>query len=161
MASSFNKEGLGGVLLVARHGSIIYEKALGKANVELNIPLSTENVFRIGSLTKQFTAVATLQLMEKGQLSLDDDITRFIPDYPVHGYHISVAHLLSHTSGIKNSTNIKGLSTDIRRRKNSPTGLITLFKDQPVDFAPGTAYKYSNSNYILLGHIIEKLSGQS
>jgi len=99
--------------------------------------------------------------MEKGQLALDDDITKFIPDYPVHGYHISIAHLLSHTSGIKNSTEIEGINPDVRRRKNSATDNIALFKDEPMEFAPGTAYKYSNSNYILLGYIIEKLSAQS
>src|SRR6185312_7266034 len=80
MAANFNKDGLGGVLLVAKNGAIIYENAMGKANVELNVPLSVSNVFRVGSLTKQFTAVAILQLMEKGQLNLDDDLTKFIPD---------------------------------------------------------------------------------
>ncbi|MDR3712808.1 MAG: serine hydrolase [Puia sp.] len=161
MGASFNKDGLGGVLLVAEQGTVVYEKAIGKANIELNTPLSTSNVFRIGSITKQFTAVAVLQLMEKGLLQPDDDITKFIPDYPVHGTHISVANLLSHTSGIKNCTEIEGLSPDIRRRKNSVTDLIGLFKDQPMEFAPGTAYQYSNSNYVLLGYIIEKLSGES
>lgn len=161
MAADFNKDGLGGVLLVAKHGTIIYEKATGKANMELNVPLSTDDVFRIGSITKQFTAVAILQLREKGQLQLDDDITKFIPDYPVYGYHISVANLLSHTSGIKDFGDIPGLSPDIRRRKNSPADLINLLRDQPLEFAPGTKYRYSNSNYVLLGYIIEKLSGES
>jgi CubicO group peptidase (beta-lactamase class C family) len=161
MASGFNKDGLGGVLLVAKHDTIIYENAVGKANMELDIPLSTTNVFRVGSITKQFTAVAILQLMEKGQLQLDDDITRFIPEYPNHGNHISVANLLSHTSGIRNYTGIPGSNPDVRRRKVSATDIIALFKDQPMEFAPGTAYKYSNSNYIVLGYIIEKLSGQT
>lgn len=161
MDVTFNKDGLGGVLLVARHGTIVYEKAMGKANMELNVPLSPDNVFRIGSITKQFTAVAILQLVEKGRLGLDDDITKFLPDYPTNGYHISIANLLSHTSGIKDMTEIAGLSSDIRRRQNSPADLIKLFKDQPMEFPPGTRYQYSNSNYVLLGYIIEKLSGES
>ena len=160
MTTAFNKDGLGGVLLVSKHGSIIYEKAIGKANMELNIPLSDTNVFRIGSITKQFTAVAILQLMEKGLLQPEDDIARFLPDYPVHGYHISIANLLSHTSGIKDFADIQELSPDTRRRKSTPTELIDIFKDQPMEFAPGTQYKYSNSNYIILGYIIEKVSGQ-
>ena len=161
MAAEFNSDGLGGVLLVAKGDKIIYQKAIGKGNMELNIPLSTDNVFRIGSITKQFTAVAILQLMEKGLLQLDDDITKFIPDYPVNGYHISVANLLSHTSGIKDMGDIQNLSPDLRRRKNSPADLVSLLRDQPFEFPPGTAFKYSNSNYILLGYIIERLSGLS
>jgi CubicO group peptidase (beta-lactamase class C family) len=161
MAADFNENGLGGVLLVAKHGMIIYEKAVGKANMELDVPLSTDNVFRIASITKQFTAVAILQLVEKGQLSLDEDVTKFIPEYPAHGYHISVANLLSHTSGIKDYMEIPGLSPDIMQRKNSPEDLISLFKDQPIAFAPGTQFQYSNSNYVLLGYIIEKVSNES
>ena len=161
MSVAFDKDGLGGVLLVAKDGKVVYEKAVGKANLELDVPLTSGNVFRIGSITKQFTAVAILQLMEKGQLQLDDDITKFIPNYPVHGYHISIANLLSHTSGIKDYTEIEGLDPDIKRRKTSVTELIDRFKGQPMEFEPGTAYKYSNSNYVLLGYIIEKLSGQS
>ena len=161
VSAYFNKDGLGGVILVTNHGKVIYEKAVGKANVELNVPLSNEDVFRIGSLTKQFTALAILQLMEKGVLSLDDDITEFIPDYPTHGNHIAVRNLLSHTSGIKDYTEIDSLSPDMRRRNNSPADLISFFKNQPMDFKPGDEFEYSNSNYILLGYIIEKLSGKS
>jgi len=161
MVASFDRNGPGGVLLVAKHGTVIYQNAIGKANVELDVPLSPANVFRVGSLTKQFTAVAILQLMEKGRLELNDDITKFIPDYPTHGNHVSIANLLSHTSGIKDYTDIKGLSPDIRRRKSTVTEIISLFKDEPMDFTPGAEFRYSNSNYILLGYIIEKLSGKS
>jgi len=161
MTATFNKDGLGGILLAAKQGKVVYEKAVGKANLELDVPLSTDNVYRIGSITKQFTSVAILQLMEKGKLQLDDDITKFIPDYPVHGYHISIANLLSHTSGIKDYTEIKDMSPDVFRRKDSVTDVIRLFKDQPMEFEPGTAFKYSNSNYVLLGYIIEKLTGQT
>lgn len=160
MSAFFNKEGVGGVILVAQHGKVIYKKALGKANMELNIPLSNHHLFRIGSITKQFTAVAVLQLMEKGLLKLDDDITRYIADYPAHGNIISIGNLLSHTSGIKNYTEIENISPDLMRRNNSAIDLINLFKDKPLDFLPGTDFKYSNSNYVLLGYIIEKLSGK-
>src|SRR3569833_1776553 len=99
--------------------------------------------------------------MEKGLLQLDDDVTKFIPDYPVHGYHISVANLLSHTSGIKDYTELPDIGPDFSRVKHSVTDLISRFKDQPKEIEPGTAFKYSNSNYILLGYIIEKLSRQT
>src|SRR5688572_14369021 len=84
MSDHFKSTEPGGAVLVAQNGKVIYEKALGMANLELNIPLKTGHVFRIGSLTKQFTAVAILQLMEQGKLSLQDEIIRFIPDYPAH-----------------------------------------------------------------------------
>lgn len=160
ISSDFSSDGPGVVLLVAKEGKVIYEKAFGKANLELNVPMSTGHVFRIASITKQFTAVAILQLIEKGQLQLDDDITKFIPDYPVHGYHISIANLLSHTSGIKDYTEME-MAPGALRQQHSVAELIGMFKDQAMEFEPGTAFKYSNSNYVLLGYIIEKLSGQT
>jgi len=159
MQQHYPPKGAGAVILIAQHGQVKAEKAYGMANLELNVPMDIDSVFRIGSITKQFTAVAILQLEEKGLLKLDDDITRYLPGYPTHGYTITIANLLSHTSGIKDLTTIPGLVRKVK--PYDPEELIDLFKDQPMDFPPGTQYKYSNSGYILIGRIIEKPSAKT
>jgi CubicO group peptidase (beta-lactamase class C family) len=103
----FPSNGTGATALVSSHGKIIYKKAFGMANMELNVPMQANNVFRIGSITKQFTAIAILQLMEQGKLNLQDQVTRFIPDYPMQGATITIENLLTHTSGIRDFTSIK------------------------------------------------------
>lgn len=149
----------GAEILIARKSQIFYKKAFGMANLELNIPMKLDMVFRIGSLTKQFTAVAILQLMEQGKLSLQDEITKFIPDYPMQRQHITIEHLLTHTSGIKAYTSMKEMG-EIRRKDMKPTEVIGFFKNQPMDFTPGTKWKYNNSGYFLLGYIIELITGK-
>ena len=146
--------------LVAEKGQIIYNKAFGMANLELNIPMQPDMVFRIGSITKQFTAVAILQLMEQGKLSLQDDITKFIPDYPTQAYTITIEHLLTHTSGIKSYTSIPDYFNNVRKDMK-PEEVIDLFKNQPMEFAPGTKWNYNNSGFFLLGYIIEKITGKT
>jgi CubicO group peptidase (beta-lactamase class C family) len=131
------------------------------ANLELNVPLNTDQVFRIGSNTKQFTAVAILRLAEQGKLSLQDSINKFIKNYPTHGKKITIENLLTHTSGIKNYTSISKWTQDIMRKDLSPKELVDLFKDEPMDFEPGTDYRYDNSGYVLLGYIIELVSGKT
>lgn len=160
LSEQFKTNETGAAALVARNGQIVYKKAFGMANLELNIPMQADNVFRIGSITKQFTAVAILQLMEQGKLSLQDDITKFMPDYPTHGHKITIEHLLTHTSGIKSYTSMKDFG-DIMRKDMKPEELINHFKNQPMDFAPGTKWRYNNSGYFLLGYIIEKVSGKT
>ncbi len=150
----------GANFLIAKKGEIIYKKAFGLANLELNVPMKTDNVFQIGSMTKQFTAIAILMLMEEGKLRLDDDISQFIPDYPTNGHKITIHHLLTHTSGIKSFTSIKGLNA-IAKNDLTPLELIDFFKNEAMDFAPGDEFKYNNSGYIILGYIIEKVSGQT
>jgi len=157
----FPKDGPGGTVLVSKGGQIIYNNAYGKANLELKIPMTTEHVFRMGSLTKQFTAVCILKLIEEGKLSLEDKLIKFIPDYSPNVEKITIANLLAHTSGIKNYTGLPAFNEILKRRDLSPLELIALFKDQPLDFEPGSNYQYSNSGYILLGFIIEKLSGMA
>lgn len=151
----------GAAVLVAKKSQIIYHKAFGMANLELDVPLKPEHVFRIGSVTKQFTGAAIMQLVEQGKISLQDDLTKFIPDYPTHGKKITVEHLLTHTSGIKSYTGMKEWTDEVRRKDFSVSALIDYFKDQPMDFEPGAKYDYNNSGYILLGFIIEKVSGQT
>ena len=150
----------GASVLIAKNGKAIYRKAFGMANLELGVPMKPENVFEIGSVTKQFTSVSILMLMEQGKLTLQDDITKFLPDYPTHGHKISVHQLLNHTSGIKSYTNMRSFMSRAREDM-SPTELIDVFKNEPMDFDPGEQYRYNNSAYIILGHIIEVASGMS
>lgn len=159
LLGAYTPDAPGAAVIVTKDGKPIYRKAFGLANVELNVAVKPEHVFRIGSVTKQFTAVAILMLMEEGKLSLTDDITRFLPDYPTKGKRITIEHLLTHTSGIKSYT---GMSEwmPLWRKDMTLTELIDLFKGQPLDFEPGTKWLYNNSGYVLLGAIIEKASGQ-
>lgn len=160
-ANTFPTDGPGGAVLVAKGDQIIYHKAFGLHDLDNKAPLKTDMVFRIGSVTKQFTAVAILQLVQQGKISLQDEITRFIPDYPTQGKKITVEHLLNHTSGIKSYTDMPSWLPSVQEKDFTPKELIDLFKDQPMDFDPGTQYAYCNSGYILLGYIIEKVSGMS
>ena len=148
----------GTALLVAEKGKVVYRKAFGMADLELSVPMKPEMVFEIGSMTKQMTAVAILMLMEEGKLSLKDEITKFIPDYPVQGQKITIHHLLTHTSGIKSYTSMQEWQP-LWRNDLTPEEMIDIFKNQPMDFAPGEHYLYNNSAYFLLGYIIEKASG--
>ena len=150
-----------GVAVIAtRDGKVIFRNGYGMANIELGVPVKPAMVFRLGSLTKQFTAVAILMLMERGKLALEDRITKYIARYPVHGHKITVEHLLNHTSGIKSYTDMPEFWKDAKEDK-SVEEQIAFFKDQPMDFKPGQSWHYSNSGYLLLGAIIEKISGQT
>jgi len=155
----FKKDGVGCATLISKNGIIIYEKAFGMADIEANLPASTENVFRIGSITKQFTSIAILQLYEQGKLDLNDEIQKYVADFPMYPKKITIENLLTHTSGIKNLTEIEGL--EIKQSPYSAKELIDLFKNKPLDFQTGEKYSYSNSGYILLGCIIEKVSGKT
>ncbi|CAM1367631.1 CubicO group peptidase, beta-lactamase class C family [Tenacibaculum sediminilitoris] len=150
----------GVVTLVAKQGKVIYRKAYGKANLELDVNMKPENVFEIGSITKQFTAVSILMLLEEGKLSLEDDITKFIPNYPTKGKQITIHHLLTHTSGIKSYTSMRKFG-EVMTKDESPLKFIDFFKNEPMDFEPGEKYKYNNSGYFILGYIIEKVSRMS
>ena len=148
----------GAVALVAKKGEVIYKKAFGMANMELDIPMRTDMIFEIGSITKQVTAVAILMLMEEGKLNLEDDITKYIGNYPVHGHKINIHHLLTHTSGLNNYTNIEEW-THLWRQDYTPSEFIDIIKKFPMDFTPGEKWNYSNTAYFILGYIIEKASG--
>ena len=160
MSNKYKADDTGATILIAKDGEVIYRKAYGKSNLELNTDMIPENVFEIGSITKQFTAVGILMLLEEGKLSLDDEITKYIPDYPTQETTITIQHLLTHTSGIKSYTSIPTLR-DFARKDISITELIDSFKNEPMDFKPGEKYLYNNSGFILLGYIIEKVSGMS
>ncbi|WP_332735533.1 serine hydrolase [Flavihumibacter sp.] len=160
LSQIYKQGGPGCAALITEKGKPLYRKAFGMANIELGVPMKPEMVFRIGSITKQFTAIAILQLMEQGKLSLQDEITKFIPDYPVNGKKITIEHLLTHTSGIKSYTSMPSFETIIRKDMK-PDELVGFFKNEPMDFDPGAKFLYNNSGYFLLGVIIEKVSGMS
>jgi CubicO group peptidase (beta-lactamase class C family) len=150
----------GAAVLVKKQGRIIFRKGYGLADLELAVPVEPDMVFRLGSITKQFTAVAILMLAEQGKLSLQDDIKKLLPDYPTKEKTITVEHLLTHTSGIKSYTDMPEW-LPLMRKDMTLKEIIDLFKDQPMEFSPGERWKYNNSGYILLGAIIEKVSGGS
>lgn len=158
--TEFNeKDGPGGVFLISKKGKPIYEKAFGLSNLELNVKLQPNNVFQIGSMTKQFTAVAILLLEQDGKLNTSDYISKYIPDYP-NGNKISIHNLLTHTSGIKDFIKTKGLS-EIAQKEMTPKMMVDFFKNEPVDFQPGEKFEYNNSGYVVLGYIIELVSGKT
>lgn len=150
----------GATVLITKNDEVIYRKAFGSANLELDVDMKPEYVFEIGSITKQFTAISILMLEEQGKLKLDDEITKYIPDYPTQGKTITIHHLLNHTSGIKSYTSMESFMKRARVDM-TPTELIDVFKNETMDFDPGEKFLYNNSGYILLGHIIEVISGQS
>lgn len=151
--------GPGGVFSVFKNGKTVYQKAFGKANLELNVDTTTDNVFQLGSMTKQFTAVAILMLEDQGKLNVNDAISKYIPDYP-SGDKITIHHLLTHTSGIKDFTKMKALK-EIAQKEMTPKEMVDFFKNEPVDFIPGEEFEYNNSGYVLLGYIIELVSKET
>jgi len=149
----------GAAVLVAQDGEILYQKGFGFANIEEQIPVTLDTKFRIGSITKQFTAAAILELQEDGLLNVNDKLSKFIPDYP-RGDEVTIYHLLGHTSGIHSHTSkpefYKTMMEEVR-----PKELIESFKHDEFDFNPGEKWLYNNSGYFLLGYIVEKVSGES
>jgi CubicO group peptidase (beta-lactamase class C family) len=160
LAETFKPNEPGAAVIVVKDGQTVFRKGYGMANLELGVPVEPDMIFRIGSVTKQFTAVAVLMLAEQGKLSLTDEITKFLPDYPTQGHKITVEHLLTHTSGVKSYTELPEFGQQMRKDL-SLKELIDTFKDKPMDFAPGEGWHYSNSGFVLLGAVIEKASGQT
>jgi CubicO group peptidase (beta-lactamase class C family) len=148
-------------VLIAKKGTVVYEKSFGSANIELNVPMKPQMVFNIGSITKQFTAVAILQLVEQGKISLQDSLQKYVSRFPSKGYKITIEHLLTHTSGIRDYLQINYQEPYMERRDFDPAALIDSFKTFPLQFEPGTKFRYSNSGYFLLGYIIEQVTGKS
>jgi CubicO group peptidase (beta-lactamase class C family) len=161
LAKQFKPNEPGIAVLVARKGKVIYEKAFGSANVELQVPLQPDMVFRIGSVSKQFTAIAILQLFEQGKLSLNDSLQKYIPGFPSKKYSITIENLLTHTSGIGDYMAKDDPDPFIERRDFTPQQLVDYVRADSLMVKPGTQFIYSNTNYVLLGMIIEKISGMS
>ncbi len=160
MAEVYKPGDPGAAIIVRKDGRTIFRKGYGMADLELGVPVDPGMVFRLGSITKQFTAVAVLLLAQEGQLGLQDEITKFLPDYPTQGKRITVEHLLTHTSGIQSYTDMPEW-LPLWRKDFTLKELIDFFKDKPMQFDPGKSWAYNNSGYILLGAIIEKVSGKT
>lgn len=161
LAAECDDDAPGMAVLVARGDQVLYRGACGKASLELGVDLSPDHVFRIGSVTKQFTAAAVLKLAGEGRLSLDDPLDRFLPGYP-GGEAITVRMLLDHTSGVRSYTSMPDVMPDGTIRRDLTTAqLVDVFKDEKPDFAPGQGWRYNNSGYVLAGAVIEAVTGKS
>ena len=150
-----------GVVLIAKDGKPVFEKAYGLANKAKNIPNNTETRFNLGSMNKMFTAVAIAQLAEAGKLSFDDTVGKHLPDYPNKDVanKVTIHQLLTHTSGLGSYWNAKFEAK--KATIKSVSDYLALFADEPLKLEPGKRFQYSNSGFIVLGAIIEKVSGQS
>jgi D-alanyl-D-alanine carboxypeptidase len=160
LAEAYPADAPGAAAIVVLDGEEVLRKGYGLANVELQVPNGPEMVFELGSVTKQFTAAAILMLAERGQLRIEEDVTKYLPDYPTHGRKITIEHLLTHTSGIPIYTALPEFISQMRQDIR-PEALIGIFKDKPLEFEPGERWAYNNSGYVLLGAVIEKVSGKS
>ena len=145
---------------VARDGTIVYSRGYGFANVAHHVGATVQTHYEIGSITKQFTATAILQLKEQGKLSLSDTLARWIPEYK-RGAAITIEELLSQTTGIYNYTEADGFEKMAGTQRPSFAKMLALVADKPLAFTPGSKFDYSNTNYILLGEIVERASGTS
>ena len=154
-----NKQFMGSVL-VAKGSEVLLSKGYGSANLEWEIPATPSTKFRLGSVTKQFTAAAILLLEERGKLKVEEPVKKYLPDAPAAWDKITVFHVLTHTSGIPSFTNFPDYAS-LRPFSTTAEKLVAHFRDRALEFEPGEKYNYSNSGYVLLGHLIEKISGES
>jgi CubicO group peptidase (beta-lactamase class C family) len=151
-----------GSVLVVEDGEVILKKGYGFANMEYDIPNEPKTVFRIGSITKQFVAAVIMQLEEEGKIKLDEKMTTYLPNYRKDtGDKVTIFHLLTHTSGIPSYTSIPKVWTDSLRLKYSLDYLIEKFCQGDLEFEPGKEYRYNNSGYVLLGKIVEVITGKT
>ncbi len=149
-----------GTVLVAQNDQVLLDKGYGYANLEWQIPDSPQAKFRLGSITKQFTAACILLLEERGKLKTDDPVKKYMPDAPAAWDKITIYNLLTHTSGIPSFTGFPDYRST-EAQPTTPEKLVARFRDKPLDFQPGEKWNYSNSGYVLLGYLVEKISGQS
>ena len=160
MNAAVRVDGFSGSILIARDGQPVVSKGYGMANVELDVPNSPQTVFRLGSVTKQFTAMAIMMLAERGKLNVNDPACKYLTDCPAAWQPITVKNLLTHTAGVPNYTGFP----DFAKTAVLPTtnaAMIAQLRDKPLEFAVGEKYAYSNSGYYLLGAIIERASGKT
>lgn len=149
-----------GTVLVAKDGKLLINEGYGSADLEWKIPNSPQVKFRLGSLTKQFTATSILLLEERGKLKVEDPVSKYMTDAPAAWQKITIYNLLTHTSGIPSFTSFPDYRST-EWKDTTPGELVARFKDKPLDFEPGSKFDYSNSGYVLLGYLLEKISGQT
>ena len=148
-------------IIATQHGNTVYHKGFGQADIELSVPMDKDYIFRLGSITKQFTASAILQLEEKGKLSVQDPLSKYFPEYGTEGKEVTIEHLLTHTSGIPSYTNAPEWDDEAQKRHFEPMDLILEYATDTLEFDPGTEWNYNNTGYFMLGMIVEKVSGQT
>ncbi len=159
MARAAEKGAFSGAVLVMKDGQPLLREAYGMANYELDVPNTVKTKFRLGSITKQFTAMAVMILAEQGKLTVEDLISKHLDDSPATWEKVTIRHLLTHTSGIHSYTSIPQMMNRTVRLPATLDEVIATFKEKELDFQPGEKFAYSNSGYILLGKIIERASG--
>ncbi|PHN07354.1 serine hydrolase [Flavilitoribacter nigricans] len=153
-------EQFSGSVLVARGDQVLFSKGFGEAAIEYGVPITPTTKFRIGSITKQFTAMAVMKLVEEGKIDLEAPIVDYLADYPEEiGKKVSIHHLLTHSSGIPSYTGMAEIMKHRGSMEEAPEDFIKNFWDKELEFKPGSEFKYNNSGYYLLGMIIEKVSG--
>ncbi len=160
MDAAVSVEGFSGSVLVAKGGKVVFQKGYGFANAEHRVPNTPETKFRLGSITKQFTATAILILQDRGKLNVQDPINKYLADAPKTWDGVTIHHLLTHTSGVPSYTEDPEYGKSMAKPE-TVASMIARFQGKPLDFAPGETFHYSNSGYFLLGAIIEKVAGTS
>ncbi len=151
----------GCALAVVKDGKIVYKKGYGMANLELGVPISPESVFYIGSVSKQFVAMCIALLVDRGMISLDDDIRKFIPEIPDYGTPITVRHLIHHMGGIRDYLELESIAGVPFGVYHEQDVIDLISRQEELNFKPGEEYTYSNSGYFLLGVIVKEASGES
>ena len=154
-------EFVGLFVAVARGDRLIVDEGVGMADLEWRAPADARSTFRIGSLTKQFTAAAIMKLQEQGKIGLDDALSKYLPDFDTEGHTVTIRQMLTHTSGIPNYTAQPGFFAKESPLDLTDQELLATIKGVPFDFEPGTKWAYSNTNYYLLGMIVAKVSGMA
>jgi D-alanyl-D-alanine carboxypeptidase len=150
----------GMAVAVVKGRDTLLMKGYGMADVENQVPATPQTVFRIGSITKQFTSSAVMQFVEQGKVSLDDDMTKYIPKYPTRGRKIPVRYLLNHTSGIPSYTDVGNVFGQVIRSDLSHDSLVALIAPDSLLFEPGSHFYYNNTGYFMLGMLLEQVSGK-
>ena len=160
MDAAVNVEKFNGTVLVAKDGKVLFAKGYGLANAEHEVPNTLETKFRLGSITKQFTATAVLILQDQGKLKVQDPIGKYLSESPKAWEKVTIHHLLTHTSGIPSYTDDPSYEKSMTQPE-TVSSMIARFKDKTLEFEPGSKFHYDNSGYFLLGAIVEKVSGKS
>lgn len=156
-----DKDQFSGTVMVAKDGKPVFREGFSLANRELNAPNTGDTVFRLGSITKQFTAVSILQLAEAGKLNIEDPISKYYTNAPAAWSKVTLRHLLSHRSGIGDYTGLPNFFEKLAVEDRTPEQIIDMTRDAPLAFEPGSKFSYNNSGYVVLGYVIEKVSGET
>ena len=144
---------------IARDGQVVFARGYGTANLEHSVPVTPETVFHIDSISKNILSAVILQLVDEGKLRLDDDVTKYVPEAPTQGHHVTVGQLLNHTSGIYSFTSLPNAANNERLELTNEQ-VLGLIKDKPFDFEPGTRWRYNNSAFYLAGMVVERVTKQ-